>query len=78
MRVLTVDQMVNALTNYGAVVVVVNANGFPGSPAPKTQVITCAPIYGPNDNNLDHTVVVVGWQSCQVRAEDTFLLANIL
>ena len=76
MKVLTVDQMMDALTNYGAVAVVVNSQGFPGGPAPKTQVTTCAPISGSTDHSLDHNVVVVGWQSCQVRA--VYILANVI
>ena len=66
MNVRTEEQMMNALVNYGAVAITVNAQqGFPTGPT--AQVTTCAPISGPSDPNLDHEVVVVGWQPCQVR-----------
>ena len=64
LSVLTMEQMMDALVNYGAVSVVVTVQGFPLGPS--MQTIICAPISGPNDPYLDQVVVVVGWQPCQV------------
>ena len=64
LSVLTLEQMMDALVNYGAVSVVVTVQGFPLGPS--MQTIICAPISGPNDPYLDQVVVVVGWQPCQV------------
>lgn len=64
LRVLTEEQMMNALVKFGAVAIVVNAQAWPQSFT--TQVMTCPPVTGPTDVNLDHVVVVVGWTPCEV------------